>query len=171
MLSAVVSSSSLYEHARRAGRDAVLQVHLAHPASDCPSSRQTLAAWHARSRRHAGTFVRYLGNGAESFDAVSFWPTGCAAPTLLNQNLKNSRHDLIPPKWAPYSACAWGRSPAETARLTRAGAPSPLSGRSPTRTRRWRPPCSRQRPRGDVGGTCVVACYRRRHRMERVVGL
>ena len=41
--------------------------------------------------------MRYLGNGAESFDAVSFWPTGCATPTFLDQNLKNSRHDLMPP--------------------------------------------------------------------------
>ena len=36
--------------------------------------------------------------------------TGCAAPTSLIQNLKNSRHDLMHLQWAPCSACALAHS-------------------------------------------------------------
>ena len=113
--------------------------------------RSTFSALHARFRRHSTRFVQYLSNAAEYFDAVSGMPIRCAARTFLDQNLKNSRHDLMPPQWVPYSACALGRSPSGDGATDRPGAPIPLSGRRPTRARRWRPPCSRQWPRGDVG--------------------
>ena len=54
--------------------------------------------------------MRYLSNAAEDFDTVSGTPIRCAAPTFLDQNLKNSRHDLMHLQWAPCSACALAHS-------------------------------------------------------------
>ena len=65
------------------------------PLATARDARSTFSALHARSSRHSTRSVRYLSNGAESFDALSSWLTGCAAPTFLDRNLKNSRHDLI----------------------------------------------------------------------------